>query len=110
MSIMAFLRELAGSPGYSTTPFPVTEAGNLIGVTSLGLLGEELARRGESYSVRSAMVKNDEAVRLDANATLPEAREALEDGDGRALVVDDGKVIGLITVAEVDRAESFARA
>ncbi len=102
-SVTDFLERAARTRGHSTHAFAVTRDGVLVGYTSLGLAHQIASEERDRSTVLDAMVRWEEAVQLDPNTPLEEALEQLQGASDRGIVVEDGRVIGLVlrqTVAE----------
>ena len=102
-SVTDFLDRAARARGHSTHAFAVTRDGVLVGYTSLGLANQVPAQERDGSTVLDATVRWDEAVQLDPNTPLERALEQLQDVSERGIVVEDGRVTGLVsrqTVAE----------
>lgn len=94
-SVEDLLDQVASARGLGTRALAVTRDGELVGYTSMGL-ARQVAEERESPTVAEAMVRRDEAIQLDPNTPLEEALEQLPDVRDRAIVVEDGKVTGIV--------------
>ncbi len=94
-SVQDLLDQVASARGLGTRALAVTRDGELVGYTSMGLV-RQVAEERESPTVAEAMVRRDEAIQLDPNTPLEEALEQLPDVRDRAIVVEDGKVTGIV--------------
>ncbi|MDQ3719851.1 MAG: site-2 protease family protein [Actinomycetota bacterium] len=102
-SVTDFLERAARTRGHSTHAFAVTRNGVLVGYTSLGLAHQIPAEERDRSAVIDATVRWEEAIQLDPNTPLEQALEQLQGDSDRGIVVEDGRVIGLLlrqTVAE----------
>lgn len=102
-SVTDFLDRTARSRGHSTHAFAVTRNGVLAGYTSLGLASQIPAQERDRSPMSEAMVRWEEAVQLDPNTPLEQALEKLQETGRCGIVVEDGRVTGLVlrqTVAE----------
>lgn len=90
-----YLDRVARARGLSTRAFGVTRDGELVGYTSIGL-AHQAAEAGREGAVADAVVRKDEAIQLDPNTSLEEALERLPDVSDHGIVVEDGRVTGIV--------------
>jgi Zn-dependent protease/sulfur carrier protein ThiS len=91
-----FLDQVARARGLSTRAFAVKRAGELVGYTSIGL-AHQAAEAQRDGSVAEAMVRMDEAIQLDPNTSLAAALEQLPGVNDHGIVVEDGRVTGIVS-------------
>jgi Zn-dependent protease/sulfur carrier protein ThiS len=95
-SVNDFLDQVARARGLSTHAFAVIRDGELVGYTSIGLAHQAAEDQGDR-SVADAMVRMDEAIQLDPNTPLAAALEQLPDVSDQGIVVEDGRVTGIVS-------------
>ena len=100
-SVAEFLERVGQSRGYSTFPYPVMEDGRIVGVVSLGLASRVPRDRQESSTVAEIMLSKDSAQVLKPETPLREAFEALQEGSGRAVLLEGARVVAIVTAADV---------
>ncbi len=84
----------------------------LVGYTSVGLAHQIPAQERDRSTVFDTMVRWEEAIQLDPNTPLDQALERLGDVGDRGIVVEDGRVTGIVSrqaVAEALLEASDAR-
>jgi Zn-dependent protease/sulfur carrier protein ThiS len=90
------LDQVARARGLSTRAFAVKRNGQLVGYTSIGLAHQAAEAQGDR-SVADAMVRMDDAIQLDPTTTLAAALEQLPDVNDHGIVVEDGRVTGIVS-------------
>jgi PDZ domain-containing secreted protein/Zn-dependent protease/CBS domain-containing protein len=94
----------AATPG-NPSSYPVVERGRLTGFASFRQAGAIPPDQRGRTRIRAVMTPAGEVVTLAPDDELAEAVQALQEGPGRAVVVDDdGHVLGLLTLGDVTRA------
>lgn len=96
-SVAGFLDRIARSRGHSTYAFAVARDGAVVGYMSLALANQVPAEERDGAPVLDAMVRGDEAVQLDPNTSLEQAMEQLPGVEDRAIVVEEGRVTGVVS-------------
>lgn len=103
------LFELMLAPGgYST--YPVVENGRLAGLVSARMAGNIPADRRGATRIREAMLGPDGVPVLDRHTPMMQALESLRDGPGRAVVLDNGSVSGILSISDVAKAIELEQA
>ncbi|HSJ50087.1 MAG TPA: site-2 protease family protein [Actinomycetota bacterium] len=95
------LADLASGPG-GRSVYPVVDGDRLVGLVSLRAVAASGA--DPSARVRDVMIPSSELRTVRRTDWLSEGLEALQAGGGRVLVVDDGRVEGMLSAADVARA------
>lgn len=111
-SVSDFLDRAAHAPGHSTHAFGVTGDGKLSGYMSLGLAQQVPVEDRDRRTVGDTMVRGEEAIKLDPNTPLDQALEQLPGASDRGMVVEDGRVTGIVLrqgIAEALLQEAEAR-
>jgi Zn-dependent protease/predicted transcriptional regulator len=84
--------------------FPVSRDGEIVGLVSLRQIRECPPEERSRRRVRDIMRPADGTVTVAASAPLTDALRRMSDADlGRLLVVDDGRIVGLITRTGITR-------
>jgi len=91
-----FLDQVARARGLSTRAFAVMRDGELVGYTSIGL-AHRAAEAQRDGSVVDAMVRMDQAIQLDPNTSLETALEQLPNVTDSGIIVEDGRVTGIVS-------------
>ena len=104
MTVEEFLK-LVQAQGHST--YPVVDDGELKGLVSLRMAAEVLPERRSRTSVADLMT---EALVLDGAAPVVEVIEPLRMPPSRALVVDGGRVKGILSISDVVKALEIRQA
>ena len=91
-----FLDRMAYARGHSTSPIPVEREGRLVGVMSVGLAREVGEADRAGVTVGEAMLRKEDAVTLDADTPIAEALGRLQQGSGRGVVLEQGRVTGIV--------------
>ena len=106
-SIEDFIEELAHARGHST--YPVIESGKLIGLVSLRLAVQVSGAERAQRTVRDVMVPLERVPTISPQAEVSEAIEAIQGGPGRAVVVADDRVVGILSGSDIARAIEIER-
>ena len=95
-SLNDFLDRVADGRGQSTHAFAVTRNGVLVGYTSVGLAHQVPAQERDRSTVFDTMVRWEDAIQLAPHTPLEQALEQLADAGDRGIVVDSGRVTGIV--------------
>ncbi len=106
-SVKTFIDGVARARGRST--YPVVERGRLLGLVSLRIAALVPPDERSTKTVRDVMVALDRVETISPGADVLDAIAALQGGVGRAVVVDDGKVVGILSRADIARAMELDR-
>lgn len=101
-SIAEFLEHIVAQRGHST--YPVVDDGNVVGLVSLRAAGQVEPERRESATVADVMLKDHEVEMVEADAGLMDVIGSIHGGVGRSPVIEDGKPVGVISVADITHA------
>jgi PDZ domain-containing secreted protein/Zn-dependent protease/CBS domain-containing protein len=101
-SINEFIEDVAHARGHST--YPVVDKGRLEGLVSLRLAARVPAAERLTKTVRDVMVQADAVPMVDPDDDVTDAVVALQQGPGRAVVVDGGRVVGILSGSDIARA------
>jgi PDZ domain-containing secreted protein/Zn-dependent protease/CBS domain-containing protein len=102
MSVKAFLDDVVEARGHST--YPVVEDGRLAGLMSLRKAGTVEAAQRATTRISDVMHPLDKISVLEPDVDMMTAVATLEDEPKRAPVVEDGRLVGILSVADVVRA------
>jgi PDZ domain-containing secreted protein/Zn-dependent protease/CBS domain-containing protein len=108
LSISEFL-DLVGSRGYSTYPV-IDEAGGLLGLVSVRLVAKQPLADRTQLKVRDVMLPADEVPKLNPDTPMMEALSSLRSGLNRAVVMENGRVTGILSVSDVARSLEIEQA
>ena len=102
-TIDSFINDVTHESGHST--YPVVDLnGELLGLASLRLAaGVPFERRGLT-SIRDVMLPIGSFPTLSPDDEIGQVLPKLQQGPGRAVVMEDGRVVGLLSVSDVARA------
>jgi PDZ domain-containing secreted protein/Zn-dependent protease/CBS domain-containing protein len=102
-TIDSFINDVTHESGHST--YPVVDLnGALLGLASLRLAaGVPFERRGVT-SIRDVMMPMGSFPTLSPDDEIGQVLPKLQQGPGRAVVMEDGRVVGLLSVSDVARA------
>ncbi len=106
-TIEDFIEELAHARGHST--YPVVEAGRLVGLVSLRLAAQVPVAERAHRTVRDVMLPIERVPILAPHAEMAEAIEAIQGGPGRAVVMADDRVLGILSGSDIARAIEIER-
>ncbi|MGH2771009.1 MAG: CBS domain-containing protein [Actinomycetota bacterium] len=101
LTINGFFQEASRPGGHSA--YPVIRDGQCIGLVSLRLAGSVPPEQRDRRTVAEIMMKDSDVPILDPDTPMLEALERLRLEPGRAVVLDGGRVIGVISVSDVTR-------
>src|SRR5262249_6024319 len=92
--------------GYRHSTFPVrNERGDLTGLVTIGAVKTVKPEARPSTPVRSIACPRDQVPTVRPDDTLASLLERLGGcGDGRALVLEDGRLVGLVSPSDISRA------
>ena len=99
-----FIRGLPRARGYSAGVYPVLEDGRVVGIVSPGLALDSLERGDGDESITATMVRKGEAVELSPWMSIDEGFAALSGDQTTGVVVDGGRVLGILRRADLARA------
>lgn len=108
LAIPRFL-DLVGTKGHST--YPVTDdLGGLLGLISMRLVNQQPPADRGGLLIRDVMLPGEDVPVLDPDTPMMDALSALRSGPGRAVVVDQGRVVGILSMADVARSLELEQA
>ena len=109
-TLLDFLEDVFARTRYAA--YPVTDAGQVIGIVAVGDVELVLPSALGTTTVRQAMLPLERALVIDEDQDLTEAAtELLQTKLGRALVARDGHVVGLLSLTDAQAlVERHARA
>ena len=102
MTIDGFIEEVAHMRGFST--YPVVYGGRLAGLVTLRLAAGVPLEARPTTRVRDVMIGADDVPTIGRDADVIDVAQTMQAGGGRALVVDDGHVVGILSMSDVARA------
>ena len=102
IAVSEFIDDVVRRHGHST--YPVVEMGRPIGMVSLRLAGAVPYEDRSSRRVRDIMLPADQVPVLRPDAPVMEALDSIRSGPGRAVVVEGGHIIGIVSVSDVAKA------
>jgi PDZ domain-containing secreted protein/Zn-dependent protease len=106
-SIREFIEDVAHARGHST--YPVVSDGRLAGLISLRLAARVPAAERDAKKVSDVMVAVDDVPTVEPGTDVTDATAALQQGPGRAVVVDNGRVVGILSGSDIARALEIER-
>lgn len=109
-SISGFMAELGRVRGHSTVALPVMRGDEIAGVVSPGLAARVPPNQRDKTAVDEIMLGKDNSTVLEPGTPLTEAYEALTEGSPDGVVVEDGRLLGVVTRPMVAQALLSARA
>jgi CBS domain-containing protein len=87
------------------TAYPVVENEKPLGLLAFRCVAAVPRAEWETHSVRECMLPDDDVPTLNADEPGVDARAELGDRDSsRGLVLDDGRLVGILSVADIARA------
>jgi Zn-dependent protease/CBS domain-containing protein len=87
------------------TTYPVVEGDRAVGLLPFRRVAQVPRAEWDSRTVRDCMIPLEDVPVLDEDDALEEALAALSDGGvGRGLVLDDGRLVGLLSITDLVRA------
>jgi len=102
-SLGRFMDDVVWSRRFTT--YPVVDNGDPVGLLPFRRVAEIPRREWDERSVRDCMLRLDQVPGLASDERMIDALEKLEESDvNRALVVDDGRLVGLLSVTDLARA------
>jgi PDZ domain-containing secreted protein/Zn-dependent protease/CBS domain-containing protein len=101
ISLDRFLDEATQTSGPST--YPVLRAGELVGMISQRAVVEVPSNERAIRTVAEAMIPRSELTILDPEADVVDVLEDLQKSPRRAPVMDDGTLVGILSVSDVVR-------
>jgi PDZ domain-containing protein len=107
MSIEEFIETIVRRHGHST--YPVVRDGRLHGMISLRVAGAIPYEERSTQTVQQVMVPADEVPVLGPRQQVLDVLDALRSGTGRAVVVDFGQVVGLVSISDIAKALEFEK-
>ncbi len=102
MSLGRFLDEVVWTRRYTT--YPVVEEGRPVGLLPFRRVAAVPRAEWDRHTVRDHMLPLDLVPTLSPDDELIGALEALSDGVGRGLVLEGGRLVGLVSITDVARA------
>jgi CBS domain-containing protein len=108
LSLGEFMDEVAWSRRYTT--YPVLEHGHPIGLLAFRSVATVPRGEWDARRVREAMIPRENVPLLDEDERAIDALTELSAGDiNRGLVVDDGRLAGLLSITDLARALEVGR-
>jgi PDZ domain-containing secreted protein/Zn-dependent protease/CBS domain-containing protein len=101
-SVKAFITNVAHARGHST--YPVVDRGRLAGLVSLRLAARVPEDERATKTVGSIMVPAASVPTVGLDDDVTEAVAKIQEGPGRAVVVADGRVVGILSASDIARA------
>jgi Zn-dependent protease/predicted transcriptional regulator len=93
------------------TTYPVVENGTLVGLLPFRCVAEVPRSEWETRTVRDCMLPRERIPTLDEDEELADALVDLSEGDvHRGVVVDDGRLVGFLSITDLARALDAGRA
>lgn len=108
LTVAEFLERTLQGRGYST--YPVSDGSELQGLISVRGAGAVGGSDRSSVRVGDVMVPADSVPVLDPETPMMEALVALRAGIGRAVVVKDGSIVGILSISDVAKALELEQA
>ena len=106
-SIKAFIDNVAHARGHST--YPVVDRGRLAGLVSLRLAARVPEAERATRTVRDVMLPVADVPTVSPQDAVTDAVAKLQEGPGRAVVVEDGRVTGILSRSDIARAIEIER-
>ncbi|HYZ92185.1 MAG TPA: CBS domain-containing protein [Actinomycetota bacterium] len=106
-SIKAFITNVAHARGHST--YPVVERGRLVGLVSLRLAARVPEADRTTKTVGSVMLPAGDVPTVGPDDDVTDAVAKLQEGLGRAIVLDGGRVAGILSRSDIARAIEIGR-
>lgn len=101
-SVNSFLDEYVGARGHST--YPVVDQDRVAGLISLRMAGAVPREERDSLTVGEVMLSGEELPTVSPEDQMLDVLTRMREGPGRAVVVDDGRVAGIISTSDLARA------
>ncbi|HET6643488.1 MAG TPA: site-2 protease family protein [Gaiellaceae bacterium] len=109
MSLGRFMDDVVWSRHFTT--YPVVENGRAIGLLPFRCVAEIPRSEWDERSVRDCMLRLDQVPVVTAEDRLVDVLDRLGTSDlRRALVLDDGRLVGLLSITDLARAMEVGRA
>jgi Zn-dependent protease/CBS domain-containing protein len=103
MSLGRFMDDVMGSRRFTT--YPVVDNGHVVGLLPFRCVAEVPRGQWDDRSVRDCMLRLDQVPVLAPQDLVTDALEQLDSSDvHRALVLDDGRLVGLLSATDLARA------
>ncbi len=106
-TISGFIDNVAHVRGHST--YPVVDRGKLAGLVSLRLAARVPLGERAGKTIREIMLPAESVPTVREDEDVLDAIVKLQRGPGRAVVVEDGKVVGIMSGADIARAVEVER-
>lgn len=107
LTLDGFLEEVARLRGHST--YPVLDDGRLAGLVSIRLAGAVPPADRARQLVRDVMLPLDQVPVVGPDDPVADVLLRLQQGPGRAFVVRDGELAGILSMSDVARALEIAQ-
>jgi PDZ domain-containing secreted protein/Zn-dependent protease/CBS domain-containing protein len=107
LSARSFIDDVAHLRGHST--YPVIDGDRLVGLVSLRLAATVPPEQRGMKTVRDVMVPLEEVPVVASDAEIVDAMATIRPGPGRAVVVDNDRVVGIVSTADIARALEMER-
>jgi CBS domain-containing protein len=102
MSIGDLMDSVVWNHRYTT--YPVVENGRAVGLLPFRCVAQVPRGEWDERTVRDCMLPADEVPTLTADEPLEQALMELSNGVGRGLVLDDGRLVGFLSMSDLARA------
>jgi Zn-dependent protease len=103
LSLGDFMDDVVWSRRYTT--YPVVDDGRPIGLLPFRCIAEVPRGEWDTRSVADCMIPRDRVPELDEDDALTDALAELQESDvGRGLVVEDDRLVGLLSISDLVRA------
>jgi Zn-dependent protease/predicted transcriptional regulator len=107
LSLGRFMDDVVWSQRHTT--YPVVEDGRPVGLLPFRCVAEIPRSEWETRTVRECMLPRNAVPLLEEEMGLADALAELGQGVGRGLVVDDGRLVGFLSITDVARALEVER-
>ena len=107
-SVADFFGRFFNLRGHST--YPVSDNGRLLGLISLRLAGAIPTEEQDRTLVKDVMLPRDKVTVLEPDTPMMDALSSLLSGPGRAVVLDQDRIVGILSVSDVAKALEFEQA
>lgn len=102
MTLEEFIDHVMATRAHSS--YPVVEEGRAVGLMPLRRAGDMDAAERRTRRVSDVMLRLDEVPVLAPDTDMTSAFEHVQEAPRRALVVDDGRLVGILSMSDVVRA------
>ena len=103
MSLGSFMDDVVSPQRFTT--YPVMEDGRVVGLLPFRCVAEIPRGEWDGRTVRDCMLRLDQVPVLAPDDQVSDVLDRLGAGDvNRALVLDDGRLVGLLSITDVARA------